>query len=409
MSAALALALSLALPHGAASLTFDEAIGLADEAPEITGARRAAAIKRRRREALPRLQYNPQAYLQPGLRLRPAESEGFELQGGITQTWSVSGLHRRQRESLDLEAEVFDADARYLALERRLAAARAWIDLWAAQALLEEARREAGIAATFAATIERAQSLEAATMADVAEAGAYRSEAELMVLAAEGEIFHLGLLLARETARPSSEPLQAAGDLPRPVLPPPGAWPNALAEAEALPAVAVRTLASQAESARAAEVKAMYGTTLTTGLLFQHDQPGGFVGYAFVGVNVPLFNRGQRSRADLMAAAEREAGAAADAAIAARVDLAMIFHEVEHTAKVEAELRDRMVPALDAGAGARQRLFDAGHATVIEVLLARRQAIGGRARLHRAAADHAWARVKAWLLLATIERQRGRK
>lgn len=407
MTAWLPLALALAVPSGPAALTFDEAIGLAGEAPDVRGALRAVEVKRASRRRTSPIVANPQLYLQPGYRVLARDIRGFEIQGAISQSWNLSGLSRARRASMADEEELWQAEARLVALGRSLAAARAWIDLWAAQQLLLEARAEAGIAATFTATVERAQALSAATMADVADARAYRSDADLLVLAVEGEVFHLGLLLARETGRLTGEPLAAAGDLPAPEIPPADAA-AALDRAERLPEVATRAIAGKVAQAHAVEIRAAHGVGLMTGIYVQRDQPGGLVPYAMLGVTLPAFNRGERERGEALAAAERLAGEAEQARVAARVDVAMAIHEVEHTRKILAELEERLVPSLGESVSARERLFSAGHATVVEVLLARRQAIQARARRHRVAADHAWARVKLWLLLATIENHGGR-
>jgi outer membrane protein TolC len=62
------------------------------------------------------------------------------------------------------------------------------------------------------------------------------------------------------------------------------------------------------------------------------------------------------------------------------------------------------MPASVEAARLREVTFRAGDATVVEVLVARRNAVAARARLNRAKAAHAWALVKVWLELAEIER-----
>lgn len=398
------ITLLLAPPASADAITFDRAIELARVAPEVRGAERALDVKRRSRQNTSRITYNPQIMLQPGFRLAPADARGLEVQASLTQTWSLAGLARARDQALRSEEELWSAEARLIALSRGLGAARAWIDLWATQQLWDEARAEAAIAATFTATIERANALSAATLADVADARAYVSEADLLVLAAEGEVFHLGLLLNQETGSTRDAPLAAEGPLPAPPLPSAAEYAGALDRADQLPQIAALELSGRVAQARAAEIKAAYGAHLLTGVFFQRDQPGGVVPYAIVGLTLPVFNRGERERGEALAAAERLAGAAEQARVDARAELAQAIHEVEHSQRIWSELERHLVPAQQAATAARERLFAAGQATVVEVLLARRAAIQGRARRHRAAADHAWARVKLWILLATIER-----
>jgi outer membrane protein TolC len=49
------------------------------------------------------------------------------------------------------------------------------------------------------------------------------------------------------------------------------------------------------------------------------------------------------------------------------------------------------------------RIFEAGEATILEVITARRNVANARGRLERARAQNAWARVKVWLWLSAIQ------
>jgi outer membrane protein TolC len=198
--------------------------------------------------------------------------------------------------------------------------------------------------------------------------------------------------------------LATAGVLPHPPLPAAADWPALVARAGALPATQALRLAAHAEAARAAEARAARGTQLTLGVGAQRDNLAEYLAAAQVGVTLPLFDRGEREVAPLLAAAARGRGEAEDAARAAAAELARSLHEVEHTGEVLKELEHGFLPAALEAARLREVSFRAGDATVLEVLVARRSAAAARARLGRAQAAHAWARVKVWLELAELER-----
>ncbi|GEJ56680.1 TolC family protein [Anaeromyxobacter diazotrophicus] len=398
-----------ALAASADALTFDEALGLAERAPSVEAARAATSAQRDLASRISSQTSNPLLTVEPGYRISssPTSTTRFEGTATLSQSWNLAGLASRRREAARGEGDQLDAEARATALARRLSAAQAWVDLWAAQAALADARQEAELAADLAARTGRAAEQALLTRADAADAVTYRAEARLLALSVEGETTDLGFRLARETARPPAA-LATAGELPSPTLPPPGEWAGLVARAGALPEVAARRLTARAESARAAEARAARGTALTLGAAVQRDNLGEYVVFGQVGVSLPLFDRGEREAAPFAAAAARAQGEAEEAGRAAAAELARAFHEVEHTGEVLHELEQGFLPASAEAARLREVTFRAGDATVLEVLVSRRSAAAARARLNRARAAHAWAQVKVWLELAEVARAEGR-
>lgn len=386
----------------AQGVTFDDALGLARQAPAVTSGERAAERAGLVGAGVSSMSSNPQVTLQPGARLAPRADVGPELVLGVSQSWNLAGLGAARKATLKAERETLQAEARAAALAQRLGAAKTWLDLWAAQKLLALAKAEADVARDLAKLAEKAAAAEAATRADAAEARAYLAEAKLLVLDAEDELFDQGLGLAREIAAPRAEPVTAAGELPEPALPEPGTWATALAQVDRLPAVRVKALAQRAESARAAEEGAARGTQLSVGVVVQKDGPENFAAFGALGLTVPLFDRGERERAPIVAREEKLAGEKASAAIDARTELRKAFHHVRHTGEVVATVKDELLPPLIEAADARERIFRAGDGTMVDVLAARRRVLAAKARLARARADNAWAKVKVWLFLAEL-------
>ena len=402
--AALAMAAAPDLP----ALTFDEALGFADRAPSVEGARAGAVAHRDLADRISSQTANPLLTVEPGYRISSSESSTTRFEGSawLTHSWNLAGLASSRREAATAATGQLDADARAVALARRLSAAQVWIDLWAAQAALTDATQEAALAADLAARTERGAAAALLTRADAADAAAYRAEARLLALSVEGEVTDLGHRLARETARPPGA-VAAAGFLPSPPIPPSALWPDLVRRAAALPQVAAQRLAAHADAARAAQARAARGTDLLAGAGIQRDNLGEYVVFGRVGVTLPFFDRGEAEAAPFAAAAARGRLEAEDAGRVAAAELARTFHEVEHTKEVLDELERNALPASAEAARLREIAFQAGDATVLEVLVARRGAAAARARLSRARAAHAWAAVKTWLELSELERASG--
>jgi outer membrane protein TolC len=109
---------------------------------------------------------------------------------------ALGGSRQARREALRAEARWARADVDARVLERRLEAARRWLDLWAAQAteaLLEEDR---GVACRATALLEARQRAGEATTADVDMLAVACSEAELAREDAEGTTVEHALALA---------------------------------------------------------------------------------------------------------------------------------------------------------------------------------------------------------------------
>lgn len=390
-------------------LTFDAALGLAEDVPRAAAAARAVQEKTDLDGHIAALPYNPQIAVQPGWRFAPREARQPEIIVEILQPWNLSAYGRARRRTVSVEEEVLRAEARAVALAARLGAARAWIELWAGEHVVEEVRREEAIAGELERLVERAAALGAMTRADLAEAAAYHAEARIAVLAAEGEVFQRGLTLAREVADHDGLPLHTMGDAPAPSVPAEARRTEFMDRAAALPLVSLRELQARAARARELEELGARGALAQVGAVLQRDAPGGLVVSGLARVTLPVFERGERERAGLLAEAARLEGEQREALIAARAEIALSFHEVSHSAEVLAVLRDDLAPSSRQAAETRRRIFEHGGATLLEVLQSDRAAVAAASRSWRVQAEHAWARTKLWLLIAEITLRDQRK
>jgi len=384
------------------AITFDAALGLTDRTPKVVGPAQAAREKAAQDQNISSVPYNPQVSVMPGWRFAPKDQQQTELVIEVVQPWNLSGQSRARRQTVALEENVLAAEARAAALASRLAAARAWVDAWAAAHVLEETRREEGIAAELERLVDRATSLGAMTRADLAEARAYHAEARAAVLNAEGELFQSGLGLGREVGSPEPAPLLADGALPEPPAPVTAMRDRLLQQIALLPAVTVKELQARVAAARQVEEKAARGTVAQFGAVLQRDAPQGLVLSGLARLTFPVFERGERERATLRADEVRIEGERADALLSVRFDLAAGFHEVDHTAELLAVFRDDLVPASREAAETRRKIFENGGATLLEVLQSDRAAVVAASRLWRIQAEHAWARTRLWLLLTEV-------
>ncbi len=382
-------------------LSFDDALWRAGHTPAVVGVQQAAAVSQAAGEHIPFLTTNPQIQGHAGYRFFPAPERGLEAQLNLQQSFNVAGYGDRRRESARRESAVLATEARALLLEQQLAAARTWTTLWGATAAQHEAQQEVALATELLHRTERAAAAELVTQVDVAEARTYLSEAELQALALEGEVFELGIELATRVGATVDQPLAIKGPLPEPSVPPISAA-QALARAAELPSVEARHRMQLAEGARERELKASRGTQLLTGVSVVREAPAAMYGLLTLGLTLPIFDRGERERAALLANQTRLAGETAALSIQARGELAQAFHEVTHSGEVLRQLREHLVPASAESVRLREASSRAGVTTVLELLLARRTAATARGRLARALAAHAFFRVRLALLLRAL-------
>lgn len=386
----------------AARVSFDRALGLAATAPRVRAAARSLDVKRRYDDRISTLTLNPTIGVQPGYRLLRQGDREPELLIDVVQPWNLAGHGRSRRETANLEAELLVAEARQIALAQRMGAAYAWIELWGAEQVLAEAIREDGVAGELEERVAKAQSLGAVTRADLADARAFHAEIRALTIAARGEVAQRGLFLAQQMGENPVAPFATDGSLPEPPLPSTPDQRALLDRVDTLPAVLVAEMAARAQRGREVEERSARGTVLSLGIAGQRDAPGGLVLSGVARLSFPLFDQGERERGVLAAEAERLQGEREQAFIQSRHDLASSIQEVEHTAALHAQLRDDLVPAAREGAETRRRLFQGGGTTMVEVLQSDRVAISALSRLHRAAAAHAWAKVRLWMLLSTL-------
>ncbi len=383
--------------------TFDQAIGLASRAPAVAGAEAAAAEQRKVGDSVSSLIANPTLNVQPGAAKDPLDDQWRYMgEATLMQGWNLSGLPGDRKTSIRAEGDQLTAEARAAALSHRLGAAQAWLDAWAARQSLADALKEFELARDFSAKMARAAEAAAFTRAEAADAATYAAEAHVLAISAEGDVVERGYQLAVAMGQQAEKPPLAAGPLPRPPSPSRTDWPSILDAAGKLPAVAARKLASDADRAREAELRSLKGWGLGTGVKGTRDYLGTWGAQAVLEVSFPLFDRGEREAAPMAAAAARAQGEFQQARAVAATEIARALHEVEHSGEVLAAVEGELVPAARVNAEARQASLRAGETTVLEVLVARRVLTSARQRLTRAQADHAWARVKVWMLLADM-------
>ncbi len=382
---ALVLAATPASPS-ALGVAFDEALARAEAVGDVAAAERAAQV---RRDGLHHSAFttNPQLSVQPGLRL---ESGAARPEGQLTvsQSLSLAGLGAARSATQRSDLELAGLEHRRLRLERRVAVATAWVELWAAQEASRLAHDEEGNARDLLERLQRAGDAGATTRVELATARAFTAELAALHLEWEGRRVDQGArvadLLGLDTLAEALGPLPAADATDVLALAPDAQLPVKVAQQE---------LAS--ERARLDESAAQWGPQLQLSLQGGHEAPSQWFANAGFGLTLPLFERGKRERTAHEAALAKLSAGAALAERRARIGLQAMAHELEHTAETLRLLSDEQLPAAEEAVTLEAKRFAQGEATLLELTLLRRQALSARIATALARARYAGASAKA--------------
>jgi cobalt-zinc-cadmium efflux system outer membrane protein len=384
-------------------LSFTQAAERSAQNPRLQAGQQAQQGLARAASRVPRIDANPVLTVQLGGRVSPARERNPEGQVALTQTLSLEGAARLRREALAAEARTAQAQQRQLQVMVRLEAARAWLDLWSAQQLHQLAQQDAEAAARLRKAVEALVTARERPRSEALVARRQAQAAALRVLEAEGALAESRALLQAELGLPLEDTPVATGDPPELLPPSEQAQRAALASAAALPSVRTRTLLAAEERVRAAEERAARGTRLTFGVQAQRDALGATVLQGILGLPLPVMDVASREEAPRLAAALRADGDAADALHRAQADLALAFHDLEHSEQVASALQDALLPAAEEALQALEKELRAGEATLLEALEGRRALIEARQRKVVAERERAWARLRAVALVAALQ------
>ncbi len=380
------------------AIAFEQALGHSASTPELEGLEAAGEVKRALDRGIPRVVYGPQLNVMTGARVNPEENRGFELQLTATQAWSLEGYGPKRRAAAAADTEVLEAQTRALALERRLAAAHAWIQLHAAELELALARQELALARARVERLEASRAAGVSTRMDVAEARTDAAELDALATDLTGLVHDLGLVLARETGADAEHPLRTSGPHPEPPLPSDEELRRRFSALDRLPAVALERLRARALRAVSVEERASRGHQAYAGVAVQREATSDIALFGVVGLNF-AGDRGQRSHAKMAAEAREAEGRAGQRALELQAALSTVLHDLHHARERVEILREQVLPTFDELERAQSLAVDLGESTEPELLLARRRRIAVSRRLVEAEAELVWARVEAWLYL----------
>ncbi len=399
------VALVLASPSVAsaqAAITFDAAIGLAEDAPELRALDEALEGRRSGDERISDVTELTRAYVVPGVRVLDDQDRGFEGQAQLGHSWNLAGLADARRRSASEERDALSARTRAAALSRQLEAAYAWIVLNRAERALTLADDAARTASELAERTQVASARGVLTEADRAEADAFAAEAEALALAAEGERVGARVALARAMGTAAPHTLATSGEPPRPMLPEPSEIETRLSEVDRLPRVVAARLAAAAIRARDAEVSAQVGLRLDADLIVYRESPAGLMIFPQIGLQFPVADLAARERSVIAEQGTIAEGTTEATRADALREAFEVAHEVEHARATLTLLETRSVPALERLADLRSLQLTAGETTVFVALDARRRLLRARSEQVLADAARTWAEVRAWLLLAAL-------
>lgn len=398
---AFVVAVSVGGARAPLAMTFDEVIGLAQDSPAVLSARKAAERHRELSRGISVFTDNPEILIDPGYRFQVEQNRGVEGGISVELPWNLGGLSSRRREAAAAEGDALAEQARLTALSQRLEAARLWIELVGAERELEVVERARTIAEELVSRTVRRVELGEATALDLSRARGLVAASRVEAVDVEGRREELSLALSGIVSDVPTTELATSGPLPHPELPPGDGWMNEHAF-QRVPQARLRLLQARAQRARAAEVKAEAAGELGIGAWIRREAPDDYIAGAVLSWTPALLDRGHRQRLTEESQAILALSEAELAVQDARTLVATAFHEVEHTEAKLSVLRDELVPNVDETVRLATRLVDVGEETLTELLRSQREALEARRALVRAESDHAWARVRLWLYLATL-------
>jgi outer membrane protein, heavy metal efflux system len=368
-------------------VSFDAALEGVDGAPDVQSLAQSANVRKAGLSRLGVFTSNPQVLLQPGVRTERGASAP-EGQVTLTQNFNLGGLAGSRKEVATADAHVAAVRARLTRQERRIAAADAWLEVWAAQLASHASHQEEQAAKALAERLEVASRSGGATRVESATAAAFAAEASALHLEWEGRRVEASAALSSLLGLDGLA--MAAGPLPNLQTPAEGAQVGMrplsvqLAEAELV-----------AERRRAQEVQATWATQLQTSVQGGHDAPTQWFANVGLGLTLPVFERGARERLGHEATALRLEGELSLAQRQAAVRRQLVEHELEHTAETLTVVKQLQLPAAEEAATLEAKRHALGEATLLELTLLRRQALLARIAAIVAEARLVGARVHA--------------
>lgn len=382
-------------------LTFLEVMQRSREAPAVREVDAALSVKRAADRKLGTLTHNPQISVEAGYR-NDTGGRGAVVQVAVQQGLNLAGYAAARSRSTEHEAAALAIEVRAALLRQRLGAARLWTELWGIAQAEKLAREEVELARQALLRTERLFQGGAATKVDVATAQTYLAEVEARRLAVAGEAVEQGLSLGRWLGL--AEGVSAQGEPDAVPLPPltDSLVAEALRRSAQLPEPALRRAAAQVERVREKEVTAQRGAQLWLGAMALHEPTAPWAAFGTLTLSLPVFDRGQRERAELLAAAARLHVGAEAAEVGAQVELRQVLHDVEHFEELGKLLDETLLPASAREVALRERLLAAGDGTILEVLLARRSLVAARAQAVRIRASLAGSRHRLSLYLTAL-------
>lgn len=383
------------------SITFAETLSRCQEAPSVRAVAEALRVKRSLDANLGAMVANPQVTVQAGYR-NDTGGQGSDVQVSIQQPLNLAGYAKARRRSAELESAMLHAEWQAALLHERIGAARLWSELWGAEQAESNASEEVELAKQLLSRTERLFAGGAVTQVDVATAKTYLAEVQTRHLSIEGEVVELGLSLSRWLGH--SGALHAVGQPHEPKLPTldDALVNDALRRLSELPEPVRRRLGEQSERARAEETAAERGMQASVGAMVLREPTAPWAAFGTLSLSVPVFERGQRERANLMASAARRKIESEAALSEAQGDFRQLLHDVSHYGELSKLITETLLPSAEREVSLRERLLLAGDGTVLEVLQARRAYLTARTQAARVLASLLGSRQRMALYLTAL-------
>lgn len=387
------------------TVSFDQALSLSQKTERAKAPRTQFQIRRKRDKDI-RSNAGPLTItLMPGVTFSESPTSRFELQAAVTQSWNLSKLAQKQKDTARVEREHLEAQARLAALRGNLETARYWLELHTQQSIVAiiEAQQ----------ATERTREIQLNKAVESGVVTALRLDHQLVVLAeleqrkrqAESACYEASKRLARAMGQPLQGTIRTRGPAPTPPLPSPERLSNLPKHVGKLPQIMTSRLALQMSRARRVEHEAQSGAVGQFGAQLERAGSPGWTIFGVATISFP----GQRQRARQRALDHAKiAQGESQIEIERRdleLDLELLLHEAEHVQESAEHLHKTLIPRLSAVVRRTDALVDAGESVQFFRYEAQRQLFSSQIEYQQIQGKKAWIQLQLWLFLGEIYEQ----
>jgi outer membrane protein TolC len=361
----LTLAATATGPACAEPMSLEASLAQVEHQPLLRGYASAASAQAGFGDRISRLHGQTSAQLTPGVRWFPFDQLRPEGNVGLQHSAVIADLGGARRRVNDAEVSALAARADAELVERRLAVAVRWVQLWSAQEGVALADKQLEAARALEEKLIGARALNASSQAELLWARTRRQRRQLELIDAEGEVSEAGLALASAIGCAAPAELRVIGT--------PWSPPSAKTAAPTTDSAAAAALRAHRTAVRERQALAALKQRPTASLGLSAEVDGANTVRTLVGLggSWSLFEgdyvaRGQTAAEEALLTAQLD-----HVGLEQRHLFAALAHEIEHQGEVITLVEEQLLPDLRALEAVHQTAFDVGEATLADLAQAK--------------------------------------